>query len=95
MKYLGCSALLLVAMLTGCEATTPPPYEADKAPEDRTEYSGKDGLIQKMKDDNYLQRKQLMQQCDQARVDYAVAEQAGNQGEMLKQKAMINRNCME
>ena len=85
--------LSILAILAGCEATTAPPYEKDKIPENRTNYSGAEGLIQQQKDQQYLMTKEQQDKCEQGKLDLLAATSEGK-GELLKQfEAEIERSC--
>lgn len=87
--------LLSVCMLVvACSATQAPPYEADKAPEDRENYSGAKGLMQQQKDQSYMAKKELSDKCEQAKVSQAVAIKEGNREEAQKQQVLIDRTCV-
>ncbi|GGF63177.1 hypothetical protein [Alteromonas lipolytica] len=84
----------VVVFLSGCEATEPEPYQADRAPEERTEYNGWKGLVQQQKDQNYLMSAELRRKCDAARVDLAVAESTGDAQNAKIQRDIINNTCV-
>jgi len=86
--------LSVCLILSACNATQPPPYEADKAPEDRKNYSGAKGLMQHQKDQSYLAKKELSDKCEQAKVSQAVAKKEGNTEEVEKQQEVIDRTCV-
>lgn len=73
--------------------TQPEPYQADREPEDRTEYNGLEGIVQQQKDQGYLMSKALRDKCDNARVDLAVAEFQGQVDEIETQKDIIANTC--
>lgn len=84
---------LLLILLSGCELTEPEPYQADRAPENRTEYNGLEGVAQQQKDQGYLMNKELADKCTAARVDLAVAESQGNTADIQKQQSIISDTC--
>ena len=84
---------LLLILLSGCELTEPEPYQADRPPENRTEYNGLEGVAQQQKDQGYLMNKELADKCTAARVDVAVAESQGNTTDIQKQQSIISDTC--
>lgn len=80
--------------LCACEATLAPPYQEDREPDDRTEYSGAEGLVQQQKDQNYLMRKELSDKCDKAKVDLAVAQTNNNSDAIKELTSQIKRVCI-
>lgn len=84
---------LLLILLSGCELTEPEPYQADRPPENRTEYNGLEGVAQQQKDQGYLMNKELADKCTAARVDLAVAESQGNTTDIQKQQSIISDTC--
>lgn len=87
------SVLSIVLVLSACKVTEPPPYQADREPEERTEYNGLEGLSQQQKDQSYLMDKELADKCSAARIDYAVAESQGDEDNMQKHADIISRTC--
>ena len=85
--------LLLLILLYGCELTKPEPYQADREPENRTEYNGLEGASQQQRDQSYLMNKELADKCTAAKVDLAVAESQGNTADIQKQKGIISKTC--
>lgn len=86
--------LSVVLLLTACGATSPPPYDKEKAPEDREYYQGATGLMQQQKDQNYLMKKELSEKCEQARLDLAVAESEGEGSDIIAHfKSVIKQSC--
>lgn len=86
--------LATILLLSACGMTQAPPYEADKAPEHRENYSGAKGMAQYGKDQQYLAKKALSDQCEAARVDLAVAKNEGDQEEVDRQQEIISRTCV-
>ena len=84
---------LLLILLSGCELTEPEAYQADRPPENRTEYNGLEGVAQQQKDQGYLMNKELADKCTAARVDLAVAESQGNTADIQKQQSIISDTC--
>ena len=86
--------LSLLVFLTACGATQPPPYQKDRNPEDRDQYSGAEGLTQQQKDQTYLMNKALSEQCTTAKIDLAIAVTDNNASEIKQQNALISRTCI-
>lgn len=84
----------LIAVLSACSATQAPPYQKDREPEHRDQYSGVEGLSQQQKDQAYLMRKELSDKCTTAKIDLAIAEKNENDSEIKKQKALIKNTCV-
>jgi len=86
--------LSLLVFLTACGATQPPPYQKDRNPEDRDQYSGAEGLTQQQKDQTYLMNKALSEQCTAAKIDLAIAVTDNNASEIKQQNILISRTCI-
>jgi hypothetical protein len=84
----------LIVLLSACGATQPPPYQKDREPEDRDQYSGAEGMSQYQKDQSYLVRKELSDKCTTAKIDLAIAESNKNNSDIEKQKALISSSCL-
>ncbi len=84
----------LIVLLSACGATQPPPYQKDRKPEDRDQYSGAEGLTQMQKDQTYLMNKELSDKCTTAKIDLAIAETDKNTSEIKKQDALIKSTCI-
>ena len=84
----------LIVLLSACGATQPPPYQKDRAPEDRDQYSGAQGMSQYQKDQSYLVKKELSDKCTTAKIDLAIAEADKNTNDIKKQNALINSSCI-
>jgi hypothetical protein len=84
----------LIVLLSACGATQPPPYQKDRAPEDRDQYSGVQGMSQYQKDQSYLVKKELSDKCTTAKIDLAIAEADKNTSDIEKQNALINSSCL-
>lgn len=84
----------LIVILSACGATQAPPYQKDRNPEDRDQYSGVEGLTQQQKDQAYLMNKELSDKCTKAKIDLAIAETDNNVGEIKNQKSIINSTCI-
>ncbi len=87
-------SLSLIVLLSACGASQPPPYQKDRAPEDRDQYSGAEGLTQQQKDQAYLMSKELSDKCTEAKIDLAIAEADKNSSEIKKQNALISSTCI-
>jgi hypothetical protein len=85
-------SILIIAVLSGCSATLAPPYQKDRKPEDRDQYSGVEGMVQQQKDQNYLITKELRDNCFKAKIDLAVAE--NNEQDIAKQEDIIESTCI-
>lgn len=86
--------LSLLFLLTACGAIQPPPYQANKNPEDRDQYSGTEGLTQQQKDQTYLMNKALSDQCTAAKIDLAIAVKDKNINKIKQQNRLINSTCI-
>jgi hypothetical protein len=86
--------ITLIVLLSACGASQPPPYQKDRKPEDRTEYSGAEGLSQLQKDKVYLMAKELSDKCTEAKIDLAIAVSDKNSSEIKRQKALIGSTCV-
>ncbi|MDO6486997.1 hypothetical protein Q4503_04740 [Colwellia sp. 6_MG-2023] len=84
----------LIVLLSACGATQPPPYQKDRAPEDRDQYSGAQGMSQYQKDQGYLVKKELSDKCTTAKIDLAIAEADKNTSDIEKQNALISSSCI-
>jgi hypothetical protein len=84
----------LIVLLSACGASQSPPYQKDRAPEDRDQYSGAEGLTQQQKDQTYLMSKELSDKCTAAKIDLAIAETDKNASEIKKQNALISSTCI-
>ena len=84
----------LIVLLSACGASQPPPYQKDRKAEDRTEYSGAEGLTQQQKDQTYLMSKELSEKCTEAKIDLAIAKSDKNSSEIKRQKALIGSTCV-
>ncbi|MBC3766045.1 hypothetical protein [Neptunicella marina] len=94
LKQIGIASLLSLAVVA-CKATTPPPYEADKAPEDRENYNGAKGLVQQQKDQSYLIDKAQKDSCEKAKLDWAEAQSGQNAAAMGVAQKQIEQYCKE
>lgn len=87
-------SLSLIVLLSACGASQPPPYQKDRTPEDRNQYSGAEGLTQQQKDQTYLMDKELSDKCTAAKIDLAIAEADKNASEIKKQSDLISSTCI-
>jgi len=95
MRSLIIAALSFCLFLSGCQVNEGEAYEKDKAPEERTEYNGAEGIAQAQKDKLYLMDKELRDKCNDAKISYAVAKSNQNEKEAQAQKAIIANNCKD
>lgn len=90
--------LLFVSVFTltlvACGSHRAPPYEKDKRPEDRTEYSGVEGSIQKQKDQAYMANQANKLKCQDARLDLVDAEAEGDINMVRQVKARVQKLCV-
>ena len=84
----------LIVLLSACGATQPPPYQQDRKPEDRDQYSGAEGMVQYQKDQSFLMDKELSDKCTKAKIDLAIAETDKNSSEVKKQNSLISSTCI-
>jgi len=87
------TSFLCCLLLVACEATSPPAYDRDKAPEDRKDYSGLEGATQMLKDKSYLMDKELRDKCINAKVALAVAQSEGKQDDIKLNRRIIQDTC--
>jgi predicted metal-dependent phosphoesterase TrpH len=86
------SALTLT--LVACGSYQAPPYEKEKRPEDRGEYSGVEGSIQKQKDQAYMANQANKLRCQDSRLDLVDAEAEGDVNTIRQVKARVQKNCV-
>ncbi|MEI5640823.1 MULTISPECIES: hypothetical protein [unclassified Pseudoalteromonas] len=86
--------VLATLFVVGCEATTAELYQKDRKPEERTEYSGIEGLTQQQKDQNYLMRKELQDKCDNAKVNLAIAKSEGQTQAIEQHQEEVKDYCI-
>jgi hypothetical protein len=84
---------LVAFSLVGCEATSPPPYQKDRSPENRDTYTGAEGAVQWQKDQNYLQKKEVSEKCEKAKLDLLVAQKEGNQEIIETSEQVVKITC--
>jgi hypothetical protein len=87
-------SISLIVLLSACGASQSPPYQKDRAPENRDQYSGAEGLTQQQKDQTYLMDKELSDKCTEAKIDLAIAEADKNATEIKKQSTLISSACI-
>jgi len=86
------SALTLT--LAACGSHQAPPYEKEKRPEDREQYSGVEGSIQKQKDQAYMDNQANKLRCQDSRLDLVDAEAEGDINMIRQVKARVQKNCV-
>lgn len=79
--------------LTACGAHRAPPYDKDKRPQDREQYSGVKGYIQQQKDQAFLVKQANKVKCQDARLDLVDAEAGGNSNVIRRVKARLEKLC--
>jgi hypothetical protein len=84
----------LVVLLSACGANQPHAYQKERAPEDRDQYSGVEGLTQQQEDQTYLMDKELYDKCTAAKIDLAIADKDNNANEIQQQNEIINMTCI-
>ena len=80
--------------LVACGSYQAPAYEKDKRPEDRGQYTGIEGVIQKQKDQNYLTNQANKLKCQDSRLDLVDAEAEGDINMIRRVKARVQKNCV-
>ena len=68
-------------------------YDRDKEPEDRTEYSGGEGMSQRQKDQVYLMNKELRDKCKKASLDLLIAQDNNDTEAAEKAEGVIKDTC--
>lgn len=89
--------LMLVSvtvLLSACVATQSASYQKDRAPENRDQYSGAEGMSQYQKDQRYLLDKELSDKCTKAKIDLVIAQTEKNAQEIKKQNSLISSTCV-
>jgi hypothetical protein len=84
----------LILLLSACSNSQSPAFQEDRQPEDRDQYSGAEGLVQLQKDQSYLMKKELTDQCMKAKVDLAMALTDNNEAQIEVQTDLISRTCI-
>jgi len=80
--------------LVACGSHQAPPYEKDKRPEDRGQYSGVEGSIQKQKDQAYKTNQANKLRCQDSRLDLVDAEAEGDVNLIRRVKARVQKDCV-
>lgn len=80
--------------LLACGAHRAPPYEKEKRPEDRGQYTGVAGSIQKQKDQAYLTNQANKLKCQDSRLDLVDAESEGDINMIRQVKARVQKYCV-
>jgi hypothetical protein len=80
--------------LVACGARQAPPYEKDKRPKDRGQYSGVEGVIQKQKDQAYLIKEANKFKCQDARLDLVDAQAQADTNIVRRVKARVQKLCV-
>ena len=91
-KFLIVSAVAVT--LIACGSHRAPPYEKEKRPEDRGQYSGIEGSIQKQKDQAYLANEANRFKCQDARLDLVDAEAEGDVNTIRRVKTRVQKLCV-
>jgi hypothetical protein len=84
----------LIILLTACSNHQSAGFQEDRQPEDRDQYSGAVGLVQLQKDQSYLMKKELTDQCMKAKVDLAMALTDNNQAQIEVQADLVGKTCI-
>jgi hypothetical protein len=80
--------------LLACSANQTLTNEKEKRPEDKGEYSGVEGAIQKQKDQAYLINQANKVKCQDARLDLVDAEAEGDINMIRRVKARLQKLCV-
>ena len=91
-KFIIVTALTLT--LVACGSHQAPPYEKEKKPIDRDQYTGVEGSIQKQKDQAYLTNQANKMKCQDARLDLVDAEGVGDINMIRQVKARVQKLCV-
>lgn len=86
------SALTLT--LVACGSHQAPAYEKEKRPEDRGQYTGVEGVIQKQKDQAYLTQQANKLKCQDSQLDLVDAEAEGDVNMIRQVKSRVQKNCV-
>jgi hypothetical protein len=81
-------------ILIACSARQISPYENDKRPKDRGQYSGVEGVIQKQKDEAYMANQANKFKCQDARLDLVDAEAEGDINTIRRVKVRVQKLCV-
>jgi hypothetical protein len=88
--------LLLIALITAlsaCGSVQAPPYDTQKAPEERKNYTGIEGAKQKVKDQEVIVNKNNQAKCRDAKFDLVDAEAGGESNQIILVKARVLKYC--
>jgi predicted metal-dependent phosphoesterase TrpH len=91
-KFFIVSALTL--SLVACGSHQAPAYEKEKRPEDRGQYSGIEGVIQKQKDQAYMANQANKLRCQDSRLDLVDAEAEGDINMIRQVKSRVQKDCV-
>jgi predicted metal-dependent phosphoesterase TrpH len=80
--------------LVACGSYQAPAYEKEKRPEDRGQYTGVEGSIQKQKDQAYMANQANKLRCQDSRLDLVDAEAEGDINMIRQVKARVQKNCV-
>ena len=86
------SAFTLI--LIACSAQQASPYETDKRPKDREQYSGIEGVVQKQIDQAYMANEANKFKCQDARLDLVDAEAEGDINMIRRVKVRVQTLCV-
>ncbi|QTH62749.1 hypothetical protein J1N51_08140 [Psychrosphaera ytuae] len=82
-----------VFVLVACGARTPEPYQKDRAPEARDQYTGNKGLQQKLKDEQAIAKKKQNERCEEAQFRWMEAQAADDQAAIALAKRNVDKHC--
>jgi predicted metal-dependent phosphoesterase TrpH len=85
---------VLSLTIVACGSHQAPPYEKEKRPEDRGQYSGVEGSIQKLKEQAYLTNQANKLKCRDSKLDLVDAEAEGDINMIRQVKARVQKNCV-
>lgn len=91
-KFFIVNALTLT--LVACGSYQAPAYEKEKRVEDRGQYSGVEGVVQRQKDQAYLTNQANRLKCQDSRLDLVDAEAEGDVNMIRQVKARVQKNCV-
>jgi len=80
--------------LAACSVYQAPPYEKNKRPDDKGQYSGVEGVVQKQKDEAYLANEANKFKCQDARLDLVDAEAEGDINMVRRVKVRLQKLCV-
>ena len=81
-------------ILLACSAQQAAPYEKNKRPTDRGQYSGVEGVIQKQKVEAYMTNQANKFKCQDARLDLVDAEAEGDINMIRRVKVRVQKLCV-